>query len=130
MKKEKITLEYPLQYASAPILWIMIGSPLGLAEWFSDGVTVVGEEYTFTWDDYDQTAVLIERKENKCIRFQWEEDKGTDAYFELSIATQDLSGDVALMVTEFIDSDDPEELEDFKMLWDKHFESLRRRIGI
>ncbi|NLO70486.1 MAG: SRPBCC domain-containing protein [Porphyromonadaceae bacterium] len=127
MKKEKITLEYPLNYAAEHILWIMIGSPLGLSEWFSDGVTVEDDLYTFTWDEHDQSAYLLETIEGKSIRFQWEEDKGTDAYFEMKIVTQPLTGHVGLLVTEFAE---PEDVDDLTLLWNKHMEDLRRKVGV
>lgn len=127
MKKEKIILEYSLNYAAEHILWIMIGSPLGLAEWFSDGVTVEGDLYTFSWDEHDQSALLLERKDGKNIRFQWVEDEGTEAYFEMEIVTQDLSGNVGLIVTEFCEPDDR---EDVTLLWNKHVDDLRRKVGV
>lgn len=127
MKKEKIILEYSLNYAAEHILWIMIGTPLGLAEWFSDGVTVEDDLYTFTWDDYDQSAKLLDKKDGEFIRFQWENDAGTEAYFEMAVVTQDLSGNVVLIVTEYCL---PEDVEDFKLLWNQHVEDLRRKIGV
>lgn len=127
MKKEKITLEYPLNYAAEHILWIMIGSPLGLAEWFSDGVTVEDDLYTFTWDDHDQSARLVDKKEGKFIRFQWVEDEGSEAYFEIAIVTQDLTGNVGLIVTEYCEQD---EVDDLKLLWNQHAEDLKRKVGV
>ncbi|MDO9152396.1 MAG: START-like domain-containing protein, partial [Paludibacter sp.] len=41
MKKIKFEIEYTLKKGSLPILWNSISTPLGLSEWFSDGVTVV-----------------------------------------------------------------------------------------
>ncbi|MFV0392628.1 MAG: START-like domain-containing protein [Paludibacteraceae bacterium] len=127
MSKKKIILEYPLNYASENILWIMIGSELGLSEWFSDGVTVEDDLYTFSWDNHYQSAHLIGKKEGKRIRFQWEEDKETDAFFEMEIVTQNLSGNVALQITEFCT---PDEIEDLTLLWNKHVEALRRKVGV
>lgn len=127
MKKEQFTLEYPLENSSENFLWQMIGNPLGLALWFSDGVTVDGNEYTFSWDDHSQTAFLQEIKEGKHIRFQWEEDKDTDAYFQLEIVTQDLSGHIGLVITDFAADG---EKEDTILLWDKQIEDLRRKAGM
>jgi hypothetical protein len=128
--KSKIVFEYPFKNASVQILWMMIGTPLGLAEWFSDGVTVAKDEFTFSWDDNYETAVLINKKELKYIQFQWEEDKGTDAYFEMRILQPDLSNSVSLQITEFIEENNVEEENDLKLLWDKHVEDLGRKIGI
>ncbi len=127
MTKEKLTIEYPLENASEAHLWKMVGEPLGLALWFSDGVTVDGDEYTFSWDDHAQTAFLTDQKEGKFIRFQWEEDKGTDAFFQIEIVTQDLSGHVGLLITDYVRTEDK---EDAVLLWDKQIDDLRRKAGM
>ena len=127
MKKEKFTIEYPLYNSSETYLWKMIGDPLGLALWFSDGVTVDRNEYTFSWDDHSQTAFLLEIKEGKYIRFQWEEDKGTDYYFELKIVALEVTGDLALIIIDFAE---PGDKEDSIMLWNKQIETLRRKTGM
>ena len=127
MKKIKFTIEYPLNKASESILWGAIAEPLGLTEWFSDGVTVDGDEYTFSWDQHEQTAHLKQIRQGKLIRFQWEEDKDTDAYFQLEIITQDLSGHIGLLVTDFAAAKDK---DDAIMLWNKQIDDLRRKAGM
>jgi len=127
MKKEIFTIEYPLNNASEAILWHMIGTPLGLAEWFSDGVTVAGSEYTFTWEGHEQIAYQKQIKEGKLISFQWEEDKNTDVYFQLEIVTLDLSNHVGLVITDFTT---PDEKEDAVLLWNRQIENLCRIGGM
>lgn len=127
MKKEMYTLEYPLNNASAHLLWTAVGTPLGLAEWFADGVTVNGDEYTFSWEDHEQTALLKHLKTGKHICFQWEEDAGTDTFFQMELQTQDLTGNVALVITDFAL---PEDKEDAVLLWDNQVETLKRKNGI
>ena len=127
MKKEKFTIEYPLDNSSETYLWKMIGDPLGLALWFSDGVTVDENEYTFSWDDHSESAILQEVKEGKNIRFQWEADKDTETYFQLEIIIQDLSGHIGLVVTDFATST---EKDDTILLWNKQIENLRRKAGM
>lgn len=127
MKKEKLTIEYPLENASESLLWRMIGKPFGLAIWFADGVTVNGNEYTFNWDDHEQTAFLLEQKEGNYTRFQWEDDKGTDAFFQIEIVTQDLSGHIGLIIT---DHAKPEDKEDTILIWDSQIDKLKRKSGI
>ncbi len=127
MKKEKLELEYPLKSTSINILWNAIGTPYGLSEWFSNDVNSSGEEYVFTWDGYEQMAHLISSKPQEYIRFQWEDDEDTDYYFELRIVRHVLSNDLSLLVTEFVE---PEDKEDEILLWDKHIEGLRRKMGI
>lgn len=127
MKRTKFKIEYQLKTSSINILWNSIGTPLGLAEWFADGVTVNNEEYVFSWDKNEQTAFLIDNKVNTSIRFQWEEDKGTDYYFELKIVSLEVTGDLALIIIDFAE---PGDREDSIMLWNKQIETLRRKTGM
>lgn len=127
MKKEIIHIEYPLNNASIPALWTSIGTPLGLSEWFADGVTVEGTEYTFIWDKSEQTAKLIQSKTNNYIRFQWIEDEGTDAYFEMKITKESITNELTLTVSDFVYKD---EREDTILLWNKQINELKRKTGI
>jgi len=127
MEKKEFNIEYQLKSASINVLWNSIGTPLGLAEWFADGVTVNENEYCFTWEKYEQTAFLIQSKTNLNIRFQWEEDIETDYYFELRIGLVEITGDLTLIITDFAE---PDEKDDLILLWDKQIEVLRRKTGI
>ncbi len=127
MKKKKFSIEYQLKTASVSVLWNSIGTALGLAEWFADVVTVKENEYTFSWENNDQTANLISQKLNSSISFQWEDDKDTDYFFELKIVTLEVTGDLALIITDYAE---PSEIEDLTMLWNKQIEILKRKTGI
>lgn len=127
MQKTKFNIEYQLRSASINILWNSISKPLGLAEWFADGVTVNDNEYTFSWDGNEQTALLIQTKTNCSVRFQWKEDADSEFYFELKIASMEVTGNLALVVTDFAE---PSEKDDLILLWDKQVEVLRRKTGI
>ncbi len=127
MKKEKINIEYQLNNASIHILWKTIGTPLGLSEWFADGVTVKDNEYCFCWEKNEQTAIMLQSKTNSFIRFQWEEDKDTDVYFELKIVVLEITSALTLLITDFAEPDD---VEDTILLWDKQIEQLRRKTGM
>ncbi|MDO9153448.1 MAG: START-like domain-containing protein [Paludibacter sp.] len=127
MKKIKFEIEYTLKKGSLPILWNSISTPLGLSEWFSDGVTVVDNEYTFLWDKNEQSAILLNLKSNSYIRFQWKEDINTDFYFEMKIENIELTGELALFVTDFAEVS---EIEETKLWWNHQIEILRRKTGI
>lgn len=127
MKKKKFSIEYQLRTASVNVLWNSISTPLGLSEWFADGVTVNDTEYTFTWEQNDQTAFFIQSKQNDFIQFQWEEDLDTDYYFELKIVMLQVTGELALLITDFAE---PGDKEDLILLWNKQIEVLRRKTGI
>ena len=127
MSKSLYTIEYLLNNVSPAVLWNSIGNPLGLSEWFADGVTVNGNEYTFSWEKNEQTAFLQQTKQNQFIRFQWEEDEGTDYYFELQIIIVPLTADVILMITDFAEES---EKDDAILLWNKQIDELKRKTGM
>jgi hypothetical protein len=127
MEKLKFNIEHQLKSASLNVLWGSISTPLGLTEWFSDGVTVNNNEFTFTWDENQQTAILIHSKPNSFVRFQWEEDSNTNYFFELKIVVLEVTGDLSLIITDFAE---PNEKEDLILLWNKQIEVLRRKTGI
>jgi uncharacterized protein YndB with AHSA1/START domain len=127
MTKNNFNIEYELKSASINVLWNSIGTALGLAEWFADGVTVNENEYTFTWEQHEQIAYLLSVKTNDSISFQWEEDKDTEYFFELKIVMLPVTGDLALVITDFAEPDDK---DDLILLWNKQVEVLRRKTGI
>ncbi len=127
MSKKNLCIEYLLKNASIPVLWTSIGTPLGLSEWFADGVTVVGDEFTFIWEGNEQTARLIDSKVNSFIRFQWIEDEGTEAHFEIRIVREAITGQLSLLVIDYVPED---EREDLILLWNKQIEALKRKTGI
>ena len=108
-------------------MWNSIGTPLGLTEWFADGVTVSGNEYVFTWEKHEQTAILLQKKQNSFIKFCWEEDEGSESYFEISINVAELTGDSTIVVTDFAE---PNEVDDAKLLWNQQIDVLKRKSGI
>jgi uncharacterized protein YndB with AHSA1/START domain len=127
MKKELLHIEYPLKNASIPILWKCIGTPLGLSEWFANAITVVDSEYTFIWEESEQTAKLVQFKVNNFIRFQWIEDEGTEAYFEIKIMKEAISNELTLNVTDYVLNN---EKDDTILLWNKQINELKRKTGI
>lgn len=127
MKKKEIRIEYPLRNASLSFLWNMIGTPLGLAEWFADGVTVNNDIYTFVWEGHEQTAKLLSIKPLKNIRFRWNDDVGTDYYFEIAIQVLALTSEITLLITDFAD---PKDEDDLILLWNSQVDTLRRKNGI
>ncbi|MEA4974208.1 MAG: START-like domain-containing protein [Paludibacter sp.] len=127
MKKKKFRIEYPLSNASPGILWNSIGTVHGLTEWFADEVNSDENDFFFKWDGYEQKATLLHFKHNSYVRFQWEEDKGTEAFFEMKIVTSELSNDLVLIVTDFAEKT---EEEDTILLWNKQIEKLKRATGM
>ncbi|HBH05325.1 MAG TPA: hypothetical protein DDX92_01820 [Flavobacteriales bacterium] len=124
-EKEKYEREYTIR-SSPNVLYNFIATPSGLSEWFSDNVTIKNDVYTFHWDDSQEQAHLLGRKDKEYARFRWLEDEGTNAYFEMRIKIDSLTKDVALIVTDYAEAD---EIEESAMLWDSQIEELKHVIG-
>ncbi len=125
MNKEKFQLEYDLQ-SSQKVLFNRLSTAGGLNEWFADDVRVQGKTYTFVWDGAEQKAEMINKKDQKYVRFQWEDDEDEKAYFEFRVNVDELTGDLALVITDFAEED---ELEDAKELWDTQVAELKHILG-
>ncbi|HPC98830.1 MAG TPA: START-like domain-containing protein [Bacteroidales bacterium] len=124
--REKIELEYTLN-CSPRVLFSRLSTPEGLAEWFADDVTAEGDIFTFKWLKSETRARLAALKENKLVRFEWP-DKEEDGshYFEFRIIVHELTGDVALIVTDFAETS---EKDDTINLWNTQINDLRRLLG-
>jgi len=125
----RIDLEFTIN-ASPGILFNRLSTPSGLSEWFADNVNVDDNVYTFFWDKTANKAQLINVKENKCIRFSWLNDDGTidtESYFEFRISQQELTGELALHVTEQLSEDNT---EDATSLWNYQIGELKRILGV
>lgn len=125
MTREKLELEFELN-ASAALLYNYISTPSGLAEWFADDVNASGDEFTFRWKDTEQKAHLIKSKQYVYTRFRWEEDEQTKYYFEMKIVEDELTYDVSLIITDFVEKD---EINEAYMLWENQIEDLKHIIG-
>ncbi|MCS6916179.1 MAG: START-like domain-containing protein [Chitinophagales bacterium] len=122
---QKFSCEYVIK-TSPVILWEMISSPSGLAEWFANDVDQRGKEFIFTWDRESQTARLVGLEEEQYIRFQWL-DSPAGEFFEFRIDVTDITNDTVLIITDFAK---PGELEDARMLWDQQIHQLKKRLGV
>jgi len=122
----KLELEYTLN-CSPKMIFSRLSTPEGLEEWFADKVTVDKDLFTFTWDKTESKARLSALKENRLVRFEWINiDNEESNYFEFRINVEELTSDLALLITDFTD---PEEKEDAIFLWDTQVGELKRIIG-
>jgi uncharacterized protein YndB with AHSA1/START domain len=122
--KKRIVLEYTLN-SSPKVLFPRLSTPGGLAEWFADDVNLKGNTYFFIWEGVEQKAEMIQKKENKFIRFKWlEEDE--DSYFEFRINVDELTGDVALVIVDMVEEEDE---ADEIVLWDSQISELKHVLG-
>ena len=125
--KKSFSIEYDF-HASPQLLFQYLSTPSGLSEWFADNVNSRGEQFTFIWDDSEETALLLQKKNNDKVKFQWQNDEEDDEdyYFEFQIQVDEITKDVSLIVTDFAEED---ELEESKMLWDNLVSDLKQVLG-
>ena len=123
--RKRIELEYIFS-SSVKVLYSRLSTPAGLAEWFADDVIQKGNQFIFVWNKTEQSATLVEAKPYSRVRFVWDDAEDEDEYFEFEIHVEPLTGDVALIITDFVDED---EENDSISVWDKQIESLHRNLG-
>jgi hypothetical protein len=125
--RSKFELEYNLN-CSPKVLFSRLSTPEGLGEWFADQVNVDGDLFTFYWNSSESKARLSALKENKMVRFEWIGMENDDSnYFEFRINLEELTNELALIITDFAES---EEKEDSIYLWDSQINDLKRALGI
>lgn len=124
MDRVKLELEFVVK-SSPNILFNYISTPSGLVEWFADDVNVKGKKYTFFWDGDENVAELIKKVNGKYVRFKWL-DNPDDEYFEMEIQKDELTNDIALIVTDWADEDEAEEIS---LLWESQVQDLRNALG-
>lgn len=122
---KEINLEYTIN-TPPNILYYRLSNPSGLEEWFAKKVNFKDNIFTFKWEHSEQQAILIEKKTNEFIRFKWL-DFDEDTYFEFKIQKQELTGDVSLKITDFVEAD---EIEDMTAMWDEQVDSLKHTLGV
>jgi hypothetical protein len=126
-EKVKYEMEFEVN-SSTSVLFNMISTPSGLSEWFADDVNIKDDLFTFIWDGSVQQAKLVGRKKGESVKFQWIDDHedGLKTFFEFTIKVDDLTNDVALIITDFAESAD---IEDAKRLWENQIQDLKTTIG-
>ncbi|HVN57785.1 MAG TPA: START-like domain-containing protein [Bacteroidales bacterium] len=125
--KIRYELEYPVK-SSPKVIFPRLSTPEGLEEWFADSVTAEGDLFSFSWEKSVTKAKLSAIKENRLVRFEWADREGEEDsnYFEFRINTDELTGDIAIVITDFAE---PDEKEDSIYLWDTQVTELKRILG-
>lgn len=122
----KFELEYTLN-CSARVLFARLSTPEGLSEWFAEKVEADGDLFTFYWNNSESKARLSALKENKLVRFEWTDINSEESnYFEFLINVDELTGDLALIISDFAEES---EREDTISLWDSQINELKRLLG-
>lgn len=128
-KKKKFQLEFEIK-ASPRILYPYISSANGLEGWFAEKCNSRDNIFTFEWDGSVEKAKLVSKKENQSARFKWIDEADPKAkdesYFEMEIMQDEITGDVALVITDFSTDEDKEE---DVMIWESQVHELMHTVG-
>ena len=124
-KKQKFTLEYPVR-SSPGILFEFLSTASGLNEWFADKVDDNKEGiFTFSWKSSSEKAELMEKHENKMVRFHWL-NTPKEEYFQFDIEKSEVTNQTILIITDFAEK---KEIKDQTQLWEYQLKDLFHRIG-
>lgn len=128
MAKKMIQLEYTFENVSDERLWRRVTTENGLRDWLTGHIGQViirGDYINFTWGEGDTDRARIEVVEpGSIVRYHWTEE---DSYFEFKIMDTELTGDKALIVTDFYEEGNRDSLVN---LWEAQITRLRRVMGI
>ncbi|MBV43076.1 MAG: hypothetical protein CL834_08590 [Crocinitomicaceae bacterium] len=127
MDKEKFQVEHPIN-SSKGVLFNMFSTPSGLAEWFCDDVNIKKDVHIFLWDGSEESARLVTKKRDEYVKFRWleDEEEGLSTFFEFRIKIDDLTGDTAIVITDYAEED---EIDDAKELWSAQIDRLKQVLG-
>lgn len=123
-KKIKYTVEYPVRCSPA-ILYEFLSTSSGLQEWFADKVEDSDGIFSFSWSGSSENAEVLEKEENKFIRFHWV-DAPNEEYFEFNIEKSEVTNQTILIINDFAEKKD---IKDQSQLWGSQVKDLFHRIG-
>ena len=121
----KYSLEFPFK-TSISVLYNRLSTPSGLAEWFADNVNIKNDVLTFYWEGSEEEAIILKKKKDVFIQYQWLEHE--ERYFEFFVQIDAMTKDISLIVTDF--AEDENDKEEQIQLWNKQIDNLKKAIGI
>ncbi|MBX9782342.1 MAG: ATPase [Chitinophagaceae bacterium] len=123
-KKVLYTLEFPVK-CSPVILYEFLLNPSAIQEWFADKVDERDGIYIFSWNGAEERAELVEKEENKFVRYRWLHS-AKDEYFEFRIEKTEISNQTILVIKDFAEK---KEIKDQSQLWEYQVKDLFHRLG-
>ena len=132
MKKSKIYIEHELNSSSPNIIWNLISTEGGMGLWLADEVGIDDDTLVFIWGEAWQEqeirkATIIEKQKNNLIRMKWQDDTDPEAFMEIKMVKNELTGSYAL---EIIDFAEPGEEDDMRGIWEDNFVKLLHSSGL
>jgi uncharacterized protein YndB with AHSA1/START domain len=121
----KIEIEFPI-HASPSLLFQYFSAPSNLSEWFADNVNSRGKVYQFIWDGSEEEAKVLAKSNDERLKLKWTSDEDAATYFEFKIQVDELTNDVSLIITDFYDDGDEDEV---RMYWENSIGELKHVIG-
>ena len=96
-----------------------------MQEWFAEKVSDRDGIYTFGWNGSNEKAQVLEKEENKFIRFRWLTSP-KEEYFEFRIEKSEVTNQTILIISDFAEKKD---IKDQSQLWEYQVKDLLHRIG-
>jgi len=124
MAKQLYTLEFPVR-CSPVILFDFLASPAGLQEWFADRVDDRDNVFSFTWNGTIEKAEVLEKEQDKFIRFHWLHAP-KEEFFEFKSEKSEVTNQTILVIKDFAEK---KEIKDQSRLWDYQVKELFHRLG-
>lgn len=122
----KVKYQLEFEFRSSPkILFTSLSDSSGLAGWFADEVKTKDNVYTFIWEGGESPAKLVAIRDLQLVRFQWLDDID-DTYFQFEIKEDDITADIALVITDFAN---PGDKDTAIRLWESQVQKLRMLLG-
>ncbi len=121
---------YKLEYivsSSPDVLFEFLSTAGGLEKWFAPRVYIKDNTFVFSWgNDEIKQATLLALREREFVRFRWQE-QSDKRYFEFRLQIDDLTNEIALIVSDFADT--KEEVESARLLWNAQIHDLLHALG-
>ncbi|MEI7978158.1 MAG: START-like domain-containing protein [Bacteroidota bacterium] len=124
MARVQVKIEFPIK-ASPSLLFNYISSPSGLSQWFCNDVDIRNNVFKFKWDGEETSAELLKKVNNKSMKFKWM-NTAKEEFLEFDINVDELTDDVALIITDYADEGDEKNTE---QLWESQIHDLKSCIG-
>ncbi len=130
MEKYKFSAEYEMK-ASPKMLFSYFTTPVGLAQWFADDVSVDGGKvFNFKWDNQPHYARITAQRLNRYVRFEFLSDEGKETdnpnYIEFKLDQNEMTQSSFLKVTDYSETENADDLHE---LWENLIASLRETVG-
>ena len=131
MRKQRLSLEYPLSARKPDILWQLLSTDHGLERWLADRVVEDNGVLNLTWgnpygEHHTLKANIVERQKNSHIRLRWVDEEEDDAFWEMRIGRSELTDELCLFVEDYAYAED---IDDLHELWDGNLDRLHQSSG-